>query len=253
MKELITSQQLQQLSVLLIGDSCIDIYQFGDVKRISPEAPVPIITPSHSVEKFGMASNVKTNLEKLGCKVTSILPEIKSVKTRLIDNASGQQILRMDQDALTEPPLKFLCHNYDVIIISDYDKGFVTDDLIQEVLDQSICPVFLDTKKTDVSKYSRAFIKINELEYNSLNVKTNNIILTRSSKSVIYNNIEYEVPTIPVSDVTGAGDTFISTLAAIYGITNNIGEAIEYAIKASSVTVRELGVYAPSLEEIYEA
>ena len=253
MKEQITSQQLEHLNVLLIGDSCIDIYQFGDVKRISPEAPVPIFNPSHSVEKFGMASNVKTNLERLGCNVTAILPQAKSVKTRLIDNASGQQILRMDHDVFAESPSQIPCHNYDVIIISDYDKGFIDDTTIKSILNDATCPVFLDTKKTDVSEYTKAFIKINELEYNSLKVKTDNIIITRSSKAVIYNDIEYEVPPIPVNDVTGAGDTFISTLAVIYSITNDMGEAIEHAIKASSVAIKELGVYAPTLKEIYEA
>ena len=253
MIEQITSQQVEQLNVLLIGDSCIDIYQFGNVNRISPEAPVPIFKPTDSVEKFGMASNVKTNLERLGVNVTSILPKEKSIKTRLIDAASCQQILRMDHDVIAEPIISIDNLDYDVIIISDYEKGYISNDTIMCILDTATCPVFLDTKKTDVTNYSKAFIKINELEYESLKEKTDNIIITRSSKGVIYNNIEYNVPSIPVNDVTGAGDTFISTLAVVYGITNDMGLAIEHAIKASSITVKELGVYAPSLEEIYEA
>ena len=62
-------QQPTQFNILLVGDDCVDVYQYGTVDRISPEAPVPIFKYSHEERKPGMAGNVACNLEALGCRV----------------------------------------------------------------------------------------------------------------------------------------------------------------------------------------
>ena len=64
------STQLQTpFNILLIGDTCEDIYVYGRVDRISPEAPVPVFVPLYNIHKDGMAGNVCKNLEALGCRV----------------------------------------------------------------------------------------------------------------------------------------------------------------------------------------
>ena len=77
-----------KFKILLIGDNGIDQYEYGNVDRISPEAPVPIINYTHSANKPGMAANVKDNLIKLGCDVEFLHGFKTSIKTRIIDNKS---------------------------------------------------------------------------------------------------------------------------------------------------------------------
>ena len=123
--------------ILLIGDSCIDEYQYGTVDRISPEAPVPIFKYIRSEEKPGMVYNVKNNLENLGCHVT-LLTRDPSRKIRLIDSRTGHHITRIDRDVLSVP-VDILPNSleYDAIVISDYDKGVVTYGLVEELIKTS--------------------------------------------------------------------------------------------------------------------
>ena len=69
MTDLATTQQQRQFKILLVGDNCKDIYQYGTIDRLSPEAPVPVFVPTYKEEREGMAGNVSKNLEALGCKV----------------------------------------------------------------------------------------------------------------------------------------------------------------------------------------
>ena len=124
----------KQFNILLLGDSCRDIYQFGTVDRMSPEAPVPVFVPSYQEERDGMASNVFKNLEALGCDVNYLFGET-STKTRLIDSRSRQQIVRIDDDVKSEP-MTFetaIPPGYDAIVISDYNKGLITYELVEEL------------------------------------------------------------------------------------------------------------------------
>ena len=92
----------KKFNILLIGDDCLDVYQYGTVDRISPEAPVPVFKFSHEERKPGMAGNVARNLESLGCGVNYLHGDT-SVKTRLVDIRSKQQIVRIDNDVVSEP------------------------------------------------------------------------------------------------------------------------------------------------------
>ena len=118
------------MKVLLIGDSCEDRYFYGDVKRLNPEAPVPILEYRRGVTSKGMASNVRENLRSFGVEVyISTHPE-EIIKTRYIDEKSNQQIMRYDEEPKIEPlsfdfPEKWNSE-YDALVISDYDKGFLT-------------------------------------------------------------------------------------------------------------------------------
>lgn len=243
----------KQFNVLLIGDNCIDIYQYGTIDRLSPEAPIPVFVPTRAEERAGMAGNVYANLMALGCTVNFLCGH-SSKKTRLIDSRSKQQIVRIDDD-VQSTPIRFdtaIPDVYDAVVISDYNKGVVDYNLIMDIILNVSCPVFIDTKKTDLECMQGAWVKINELEYSKIKSECSGLIVTRGSQgaSVIHHEIDVPAPNVEVVDVTGAGDTFLSALAWEYLNTKNIKSAVEFAIKASAVTVQHLGVYAPQLREI---
>lgn len=255
MTELETTQQQKQLTILLIGDNCKDVYQYGTVDRISPEAPVPVFVPTHVEEREGMAGNVYANLTALGCNVNFLHMET-SIKTRIIDSRSKQQIVRIDNDIKSEP-LSFATEIpaiYDAIVISDYDKGTVTYNLIEELREEFSGPIFIDTKKQDLKRFTGCFVKINESEYYRRTSLNDKLIVTLGENGALFKQGHdekfYNAPKVEVSDVCGAGDTFLAALAYKYLLSNNIDESIEFAIRASSITVQHVGVYAPKLEEI---
>jgi D-beta-D-heptose 7-phosphate kinase/D-beta-D-heptose 1-phosphate adenosyltransferase len=254
MTELATTQPQKLLKILLIGDDCVDVYQFGTVDRISPEAPVPVFKLSHSEERGGMARNVKLNLEKLGCKV-DYLSGKTSTKTRLIDSRSKQHIVRIDNDVVSDPITfeTIIPPGYDAIVISDYEKGTISYGMVQDLIKEFKGPVFIDTKKKDLAKFQGAFVKINELEHSKLISECNNLIVTLGDKGSRYHSKIYPAVSVDVSDVCGAGDTFLSALTVQYLLTNDIIEAILFANVAAGISVQHLGNYSPTYQEIVDA
>lgn len=251
-----STQPQKKFKILLIGDGCTDVYQYGLVDRISPEAPVPVFVPTHKETKPGMAGNVHQNLKALGCEV-NFQRGPQSTKTRFLDMRSKQQLLRVDDDYITKPT-KFdefslsLIESCDAVVVSDYDKGYVDYELIEKIiLTFSPKPIFIDTKKTDLARMKGAFVKINSLEYSRLKSECNDLIVTLGKNGASYKGKDYPAPNIGIADVCGAGDTFLAALTYQYLVSKgNIDEAIEFAIRASAVTVQHIGVYAPTLEEI---
>lgn len=246
------TQAQRKYKVLLIGDKGSDIYTYGSVDRISPEAPIPVFNSKRQVTKPGMADNVRLNLEALGCDVTFIHGDV-SEKERLIDERSRQQIVRIDKD-IKSPPLLFnktMMEGYDAIVISDYNKGSVSYELIEQAI-RTRTPVFVDTKKTDLERLQGAWVKINQLEYSKVTSECTGLIVTLGSLGVEakWHGIYVQSPIVEVVDVTGAGDTFLSALAYKYLETKDLRQSMEFANKAASVTVQHLGCYAPRLEEI---
>ena len=247
------TQQQKQFKVLLIGDSCKDIYQYGYVDRISPEAPVPIFVKTGSETKYGMVDNVAINLFALGCDV-HVVKGKESTKTRLIDIRSKQQIVRVDEDVYSDPlddiDLDVDPRDFDAIVISDYDKGLITYELVSRLRVAYNVPIFIDTKKTDLNRFSGCFVKINALEFSRIESDCDDLIITLGGDGAQYNGKIYPAKEVEVADVCGAGDTFLAALTFKYLQTKNIEQSIQFAINAASVTVQHLGVYAPSLEEI---
>lgn len=245
-------QQQKQYNILLIGDNGLDVYQFGTVDRISPEAPVPVFSPIDSIGKPGMVGNVFNNLIALGCSVTLKTGEI-SRKTRFIDKRSKQQVLRVDEDARSLPILMNadMFDGFDAVVIADYSKGTVTYELIEQAI-ESRKPVFVDTKKTDLDRMQGAWVKINELEYSKITSECTGLIVTKGAAGaeIKHHEINLPAPKVEVADVTGAGDTFLSALAYMFLKTGKIEVAVEFAIRAASITVQHLGCYAPTLGEI---
>jgi bifunctional ADP-heptose synthase (sugar kinase/adenylyltransferase) len=246
--------QHKKFKILLIGDNGVDQYQYGTVDRISPEAPVPIINYTHTVTKAGMAANVKDNLEKLGCEV-EFLHGIKTcIKTRVIDSKTKHHLLRIDQDTPSKPvkvDYKKLDY-YDAIVISDYDKGSISYDLVENIRINYAGPVFVDTKKTDLVKFEGCFVKINKKEFEAAKTFPSDLIVTTGSKGAVYKEQLIPALNIEAFDVCGAGDTFLAALTYQYCNTQDIIKSIKFAIKASSVTIQHIGVYSPTIEEIEE-
>lgn len=246
------SQQQSSLKILLIGDSCYDYYHYGYVNRISPEAPIPIFDFDHVTKKRGMASNVYENLKALGAQV-HIITSFSENKRRYVDLKTGQQLLRVDEKISSETyedVIAPLYSDYDAIVISDYNKGFLSYEKIEEVIEAFHGPIFIDTKKTDLARFESAIVKINELEYERATSLCSSLIVTRGGKNVSYGNDLYYPPKVSVHDVCGAGDTFLAAVAFEYLRKNDMEKAIHFAMKAASITVKHTGVYAPTLQEI---
>jgi D-beta-D-heptose 7-phosphate kinase/D-beta-D-heptose 1-phosphate adenosyltransferase len=241
---------LKPFQILLIGDSCIDEYQYGTVDRISPEAPVPIFKYLRSEEKPGMVYNVRNNLEKLGCHVT-LLTRDPSRKIRLIDSRTGHHITRIDRDVLAVPVdiIRFSSSDYDAIVISDYDKGTVTYELVEDLIKNSNCPVYIDTKKKDLARFEGAFVKINSLEKSLAISFPTELIVTLGKNGARYKDTTFPSPSIEVTDVCGAGDTFLAAMVYFHLVSCNMNLAIPLANKASAITVQKIGTYAPAMKE----
>lgn len=250
--------QPNSFSVLLIGDSCVDEYKIGTIDRLSPEAPVPVIKIVETVVVPGMASNVQKNLENLGIYADFITNDEGIIKTRYIDQRSGQHMLRVD----TEPKVAawsgrtpFPINEYDAIIISDYNKGFLTYESIEQILKATDCPIFIDTKKTQLADISKenAYFKINELEARNARSSPSNLIVTLGDRGASYNGTIFPTKPAEVMDVCGCGDTFLAALAVQYLYTKDIEKAIMFANVAAGITVQHRGNYAPSYDEIRNA
>lgn len=244
-------QQLRSFKILLIGDDCIDVYQLGSADRISPEAPVMVFCPEEKYSLPGMAGNVKSNLESLGCDV-DYLHSNTSIKTRLVDSKSGYQLMRIDQDNISAPlELDTLIPEiYDAVVISDYNKGTVSYELVEEIRSIFSGPIFIDSKKTDLKRFEGCIVKVNDIEYSKLISRCTDLVVTHGKNGVSY--LGYNIPAMPVevNDVVGAGDTFLAAMTYQYLNTKNMISSLEFAIKASAITVQHRGVYAPTLEEI---
>ena len=244
--------QQKQLKVLLIGDSCTDEYVYGSCERLNPEAPVPILKFNRKETKKGMAWNVKENIESFGIEVYMITNQETITKTRYIDEKYNQQILRVDN----EPNLKPMEYDlpdghFDALVISDYDKGFLSNEKVFELVEWFDGPVFIDSKKTKLPKES-CFVKINDLEFSKLDNPADNLIITRGSKGAEYQGKLYPGEKVDIFDAVGAGDTFLSALVYFYLKYGKIEEAIPYANKAAAIAVSNFGTYILTKEDVNE-
>ena len=258
MNDSTATQQLKKFKILLIGDSCVDEYFYGTCERLNPEAPVPILKITRREVKMGMAANVKDNLESFGCEVDFMTSGTKSFKQRYIDDRSKQHIVRVDDDVMSHPfnpHLELLrLSQYDAVVISDYNKGYVTYDNIQAIRRAFRGPIFLDTKKQDIARFDGCYVKINEHEFNQRHSMCGTMIVTLGAAGAMYKQHYKEeffaVEPTEVIDVCGAGDTFLAPLTYQYLNVGDIGAAIKFANKCSSITVQHRGVYALTPSDI---
>lgn len=239
------------MKILVIGESCNDVYCYGTVNRLAPEAPVPVFTPKSTNEVGGMAMNVYSNVKSLGVDCNIITNENWKLiqKKRFIDDKTNQMFLRVDTcdncyGTIDHTSINFSI--YDAIIISDYDKGFLSK-LSIEYISENHNYVFLDTKKILGDWAKKSFlIKINQFEYQSSESFIDDelrekIITTLGSNGCSYNGIQYDVPKVDVKDVCGAGDTFIAALVSKFINKHDLVESIIFANECSTKVIQKRG------------
>jgi len=252
------------MKVLVIGDSCKDVFIYGRVKRLTPEAPVPVFNPESEKSNDGMAKNVANNVEALDTTIYTITNKNSIRKIRYVDEKSNQLVLRVDEhdycDRIDWGLLRKIQDNkgyitmggevdVDAIIVSDYCKGFLHEDDIQFIC-ESNDNVFVDTKKKLGNWIASAdYIKINDLEYernkefivNESEI-LNKTIITRGRKGCLYRGDVYVVENVPVKDISGAGDTFLAGLVVEYVKSNDIVKSIMFAQECTKKVVQKHGV-----------
>ena len=248
------------MKVLIIGDSCKDVFVYGYIDRLTPEAPVPVFNPNRELSNDGMAKNVANNVEALGCTIYTITNPNSIKKVRYVDEKSKQLVLRVDEHdycdrVAVELPKGNKCRiglggevEVGAIIVSDYCKGFLHEDDIEYIAKNNI-NVFVDTKKelgdwiNDVD-----YLKINSSEYESNKkfFKDNDImdktIVTKGNEGCLFQGRIYPTEDVLVKDISGAGDTFIAGLVVKYLKTNDIEKAIDFAQECTKIVVQKHGV-----------
>ena len=306
-------------NILVVGDLMIDHYLWGSCERISPEAPVQVVDISKETTVLGGAGNVINNLVALGANVSvssvigdddngdelktmlkdigvnsqNIIIQVKrktSKKSRVI--AVSQQILRYDRESkdniegssVTEmlKSLSGSIASYDMVILSDYGKGVLTEELCQGVIklsNESSVKVLVDPKGSDFSKYKGAYLltpnKKEAMLATNIDIKDETTLkeallklknecdlglslITLSEDGIATYDDELKVfPTVAkeVFDVTGAGDTVIASIAFALSASKNIEETAAFANLAAGVVVGKIGSATVTLDEIeaYEA
>lgn len=227
--------------ILVIGDSCNDIFIYGNCTRLCPDAPVPVLIPEETKQTLGMAGNVFENLKALDTCVHLIDQKEEINKTRYVHKRTNQMFVRVDTGEtkitpLTKERLKLVnWKDYDAVVVSDYNKGFLSTQTMEYISKQHPL-TFIDTKKilgAWVNKFT--FIKINEVEYHKTIEFLNNmntlkykgvqitgepwrekLIITKGSEGAEYNGVNYSVEATEIKDTTGAGDSFLAAFVYQY-------------------------------------
>ena len=241
----------RQPKILVIGDSCKDIYTYGKCPRLCPDAPVPVFIPKYTVNKGGMALNVYDNVVSLGVECDLVTNTNSIKKTRFVDDKTNQIIIRVDEgeENTEEINVQYLdLNSYDGVIISDYVKGFLSEDSIRYICENHN-NVLIDTKRLLGEYCSKAkFIKINEDEYNASKHLLPNLslysslIITLGSKGCKYLNKIYPVKKVEIKDQTGAGDTFVAAFLTMFIKNKNINKSLKFANDCSTYVVQKRGV-----------
>ena len=263
------TQQQKQYKILVVGDSCFDIYVFGQCDRLSPEAPVPVFKENRRKSIPGMSLNVAESILNLGDEIDVVTNDTKIKKIRFVDERSIQHILRVDEEATVDQISKDQIEKinpsrYDALVISDYDKGFLTFldaiSICSKFINKNI-PVFVDSKKTDLRCYSGAIIKINQHEKSRVKnmPQESKLITTLGSQGAEYEGERFFPYETKVSDkhghrdVCGAGDAFLAALVHRF-LRNgkNIKEAIDFSNKCAAIVVGYFGTRSINLKDLKE-
>ena len=214
------------MKILVIGESCKDIFYYGRVDRLDPAAPAPVFNPISTATNPGMAMNVQQNIIALGrdCGIYTNPNWSDILKTRYIHETTNQMFIRVDEGDNTIAPCQVVdipLSSYEMVVISDYNKGFLAESDIDFICRNHSC-VFLDTKKQLGDWCLEAtYIKINETEFQKTSHTVtpeikDKLIITHGSKGCEYLSNTYPVKSVEIKDVSGAGDTFLSGLVVEY-------------------------------------
>jgi D-beta-D-heptose 7-phosphate kinase / D-beta-D-heptose 1-phosphate adenosyltransferase len=308
------------VKVLVVGDVMLDTYWHGTASRLSPEAPVPVVSLREIRDVPGGAANVAANVNALGAEtvLTGVIgedepgnrlcAELERSGTRfdeLVRSTAGrpttskirvlvhtQQIVRVDEevsDRLDRGDEELLAtkvaewvRRADVVVLSDYAKGCLTQRIISSVIEEAKTSgktVVVDPKSRDFRRYNGATIltpNLNEallaanIEYTgeqSADEAASKILESTDIGSILITLGEHgmklysrDVPPLhfnstarEVYDVTGAGDTVVAALAVGLGAGGTLPAAVKTANVAAGLAVEKVGTAAVSLEEIRAA
>lgn len=310
---------LSKTKVLVVGDVILDRYWWGNVDRISPEAPVPIVRLDRTTLAAGGAANVAANIAGLGAEAlllgvvgedieaNMLAGELEKagvspshlvlaprrptvVKTRII--AHSQQVVRVDQEidrtldkevkGILVSALRQLLPACDIVVVSDYDKGVLADDVLTEVIMQAKAAgktVLVDPKGREYDKYRGAtMITPNRREAAEAcnlsegvsglvdmagrrlmeNLALEAVLVTQGEDGMTLFRTDREPRHFPaaarkVYDVTGAGDTVIATLATAIGAGADLETATGLANLAAGLVVEQVGTSAVTLDALRPA
>ena len=253
-------------NVIVIGDKCTDKYVFGETTRLSPEQPVPVLDQTRIEERPGMAGNTELNLKAFGVNTVLLSQREPITKTRFVDTNSGYQLMRLDETpkvsriANAELKMAMMHMNPDAIVISDYDKGYISDDDLWHLCHNFNRPVFVDTKKRRLFQKDNVFWKINKKEYNDLDKdhlpNDSHLIVTLGSAGAMWAGMKFLPQVVKVFDVCGAGDTFMAALVYEFLKTKNMQKSIDLANRAAAISVTHPGAYylnQKDIESLYGA
>lgn len=304
----------QSKNVLIIGDVMLDRYIWGDVERISPEAPVPVVRVAHQTEQPGGAGNVAMNIAKLGAKAKlfgmcgddaeaaslSACLEQEGIDLELVRTperpttsklrivAGKQQILRVDTEKTSEysadtyaalmTKLERSMASADAIVLSDYAKGVLTEELCQAAIRlarQRNIPVLVDPKQRSFERYRGATTicpNLSELSLaTGLPVKDTDAVLSAGQRIVEDLGLECLTATLSekgiallrrdssfiapavarqVFDVSGAGDAVIATIALALAGGLQMETAIQLANVAGGIAVSKIGTMPVTRDEL---
>ncbi len=243
---------MKKNKVLVIGETCTDVFVYGTSNRKSPEGNGPVFIPNKEIYGNGMASNTAENLSAMGIDVDIFSDNGGIIKTRYVNEETNELYLRVDEnDSVNRIDIYDLPDliSYDAVIISDYCKGFLTEDDIAQISKLHNL-VILDTKKIlgDWCK-NVSFIKVNRNEaYNNRDIIYQNkwledkLIITLDGIGACYKDKVISTEYVENADVSGAGDTFVAGFVARYLDSNNIEESIDWANYCAGEVVKEKGV-----------
>ena len=201
-----------------------------------------------------MSGNVVENLKALAdVNITHITNENEITKSRFVDKKSNHMFLRVDEGdnyTLGNSDIKNIKFNeYDIVIVSDYNKGFISDNDLIEISKRAKLSI-IDSKRKltqEMIQYFH-FIKLNKSEYNN-NIRLNHsgLIVTLGDEGAMLHDgkiVKQKNPQQTI-DVSGAGDTFVAAFALDYYSCLNVVEAIDYANQMASNVVNKRGVATP--------
>jgi D-beta-D-heptose 7-phosphate kinase/D-beta-D-heptose 1-phosphate adenosyltransferase len=306
-------------NIAIVGDVMLDTFIYGSVERISPEAPVPVVSVTKQTNTFGGAGNVAMNLKALGLEplmvgrvgnddacdtlkkmakefgiTTEYLVKAKTPtirKTRIV--SQGQQIVRIDDEkieSLTDitraeviKHLKEIHKNTDIIIVSDYAKGGIDQQMLEDIKQiwGATGTVLVDPKPrksidyTGVTSMTPNLKESLELLADEGRVVTSDndagevacslaekfglksMLMTRAGDGMTLfdqGKVKHHKPasTLEVRDVSGAGDTVISALAAGLAVDMPMNDAVELANICGGLVVAKTGTATVSWAEVVE-
>ena len=310
-------QQFKHRSIMVVGDLMVDEYLRGNVNRLSPEAPVPVVEIDHESYHLGGAANVSINLKSLGCQpitlglvgndragdiLIDLLKEAgmsaegivkcddrpTTLKTRIIGD--NQHIARVDREKIeyiNNSLLKKVIHRFEdlfeqceAIILEDYNKGILSKELIQYIVKrarQHNKPLLVDPKFINFLEYRGVTLfkpnvketvhalgrmvnsdqEVEQAGQELLNVlQAECVLITRGGKGMSLIEKGKQANHIPtrtrkVADVSGAGDTVISTMAAALVGGATFREAATMANYAAGLVCEEVGIVPVQKESLF--